>query len=403
MPSHTAKVCTPLLLAGLLALPACQDDVTAPSTSDPDASLAVVAAPLPFRQISAGGFHSCGVTTGDRAYCWGMNHSGQLGDGTTTDRSRPVAVDGGLRFRMVSAGTFHTCGVTTDSRAYCWGANDNGTLGDGTTTARFTPVAVAGGRLFRQVRAGNLHTCGVTPSDEAFCWGNNRYGQLGDGSDFNRRLRPVPVAGGLRFRQVTAGSLHTCGATTNDRGFCWGSGLGGEIGDGKTFQRRTPRAVAGGISFRQVHAGEDFRSCGVSRQDQAYCWGDNSGGQLGDGTTTRRLTPVLVAGGHRFSGVSPGTTHTCGTTTTGVAKCWGENDVGQLGDGTRTRRLRPVTVAGNLRFAPGAVAAGGSGRHTCGVTTGNRAYCWGGNFRSQLGDGTNTDRLTPVPVAGPSQ
>src|SRR5207253_863820 len=132
----------------------------------------------------------------NQAYCWGANNSGQLGDGTTTTRLTPVAVAGRLRFGQVSPdGTQHSCGVTTDDRAYCWGRNVFGELGDGTTTARLTPVAVAGGLLFRQVSAGAFHTCGVTTGDLAYCWGyNNFFGALGDGRLINRR-RPTAVAG----------------------------------------------------------------------------------------------------------------------------------------------------------------------------------------------------------------
>jgi alpha-tubulin suppressor-like RCC1 family protein len=218
-------------------------------------------------------------------------------------------------------------------------------LGDGTTTTRLTPVAVAGGRQFRQVSAGSAHGCGVTPSDRAFCWGQNSNGQLGDGSNPRVSLVPVLVAGGHPFRQVDAGGAHTCAVTTTDRAFCWGNGRNGQIGDGKTFLRFTPRRVAGGLLFDRVSAGE-FHSCGETPGNRAYCWGSSNTGQLGDGTMTQRLTPVPVVGGLTFSQVSAGGHHTCGVTTANRAYCWGFNQSGQLGDGTRMDRLRPVAVVG---------------------------------------------------------
>lgn len=388
------------LIPGLvLALPACNDSAEPSPAGTAELTAAAAVALLSFRQISAGGFHSCGVTTDNLAYCWGSNSSGELGDGTTTNRSRPAPVAGGLRFRAVSVGTFYTCGLTTENRAYCWGDNFEGKLGDGTTTGRRTPKAVAGGLVFRQVRAGHLHTCGVTPQDVAYCWGYNRYGQLGDGSDLNRRLTPFPVAGAKRFSQVTPGGLHTCGATIGNRGFCWGYGGSGQIGDGNTFQRRSPRAVTGGITFRVVHAALGEWSCGITTLNKAYCWGNNGNGYLGDGTTTRRLTPAAVSGNFSYRGMSPGATHTCGVTTGNAGKCWGENLTGQLGDGTKTRRLSPVTVKGGLQWD--GIAAGSSGGHSCGLTTGARGYCWGSNSWGQVGDGTNVDRLTPTPVVAP--
>jgi alpha-tubulin suppressor-like RCC1 family protein len=365
-------------------------------------SLATTPAALSFRMISAGALRSCGVTTDDRAYCWGQNGNGALGDGTTTNpRKRPSLVVGGLHFRQVSVGDNHICGVTTDDRAYCWGYNFFGQLGDGTITMRAAPVAVLGGLLFRSVRAGGSHTCGLTLARKAYCWGANNVGQIGDSTDVGRRQRPVRVAGGLTFRQVVAGGGHTCGVTTDDKAYCWGYGLYGQIGDGKTVEERHwPRAVAGGLSFRQIAAG-GTHSCGVTLDDRAFCWGDNFGGQIGDGTTSNRLKPVAVAGGRSFSMVSPGSVHTCGVTLARRAYCWGKNTTGQLGDGTTTRRLVPVPVAGGLTFDLVSAGGGSEFTHSCGVTTGDKAYCWGYNGNGQLGDGTTTDRLKPAAVVEP--
>jgi alpha-tubulin suppressor-like RCC1 family protein len=308
---------------------------------------------LSFRQVSAGHGHTCGVTTTDRAFCWGWNGFGQLGDGTATQfRLTPVAVAGGLAFAQVDAGTYHTCGVTTAARhAYCWGYNLYGQLGDGTTAQRLTPVVVRGGRQFRQVSAAGFHTCGVTTTDRAFCWGWNRYGQLGDSTEVGSRLYPVPVAGGRRFRQVAAGGIdaaseHTCGVTTGGRAFCWGNGTRGQLGNGKAYLSFWPRRVAGMLSFERVTAG-GFHTCGETTDNRAYCWGDNGYGPLGDGTDTQRLTPVAVVGGRYFTQLSAGGFHTCGRTPGDVAYCWGANTYGELGDGTTTNRLTPVPVAGS--------------------------------------------------------
>jgi alpha-tubulin suppressor-like RCC1 family protein len=390
------------LAAVLLSATSCGDDrLTAPTDPKPaepsPASFAAANGSLVFNQVSLGDYHSCGVTTGRLAYCWGYNAGGQLGDGTKSNHHQPVAVGGGLQFVQVTAGYAQTCGVAADSTAYCWGSNYSGQLGDGTTTEHSMPARVAGGRRFSQLSAGDAHVCGVTyPDGRAYCWGWNGRGQLGDGTT-SMRVKPVAVLGGYRFRQIGAGYQHTCGVTTTNRVFCWGWNRYGQIGDSTTVvQRLVPSRVASGRSFRQVDAGR-YHSCAVTTGDRAFCWGNGRSGQLGDGKTILRYTPRAVAGGLSFSHVSTGYLHTCGETTTNQAYCWGTNYYGQLGDGTTgTVRLTPVAVAGGLAFSQ--VSAGLE--HTCGKTPAGVAYCWGWNGSGQLGDGSAAEQSsTPVAVA----
>ncbi len=411
--SHVRTI--PVLL-GICLTPVACTDTTKVDPTEPEAVSAelagsmALAAPLAFKRISAGlgNGHTCGVTTTNRAYCWGHNGSGQIGDGTTTKRLRPTPVGGTLRFTGVSAGYDFSCAVTTEFRAYCWGSNTfntrGGQLGDGTRTRRLRPVAVLGGLLFREVSTGVAHTCGRTTTDRIYCWGSNESGQIGDGTNQDR-LSPVPVGGTLRFLQVTVGGNHSCGLTTDNRAFCWGSNADRQVGNNSTLsQVRTPAAVAGNRRFIQVNGG-GFHTCGVTTDARAFCWGVNLFGQLGDGTTSRRAVPTLVVGGRLFGGiengievgVEAGAGHTCGVTTSNLAFCWGTNQTGTLGDGTNIQRTRPVAVAGGLRFKQ--VSAGGF--HSCGTTTGAAGYCWGDNFNGALGDGTTTSRSRPRAVVGP--
>lgn len=397
-----------LVAAAALAAAGCQGDGEPPTGPELSPALATASA-LSFRQISAGYFHSCGVTTDNRAYCWGQNISGQLGDGSTTDRLRPVAVAGGHSFAEVSAGAYYTCGITTDDRAYCWGDNGTGQLGDGTKTKRTRPVLVAGGRRFGQVRAGYFHTCAITLFNVAFCWGHNSNGQVGDGT-LSERLTPTRVlANGLLFRRVSTAGFHTCGVATDFRAYCWGRNEDGQLGDGTTIQKKQPVAVLGGHGFRTVLVGATHGgswqsvSCGLATDSRAWCWGDNTAGQIGDGTKVTRTKPVAVSGGLLFVQVSPGGIHTCGATTDNRAYCWGSNGNAQLGDGSLADHSTPGQVVGGLPFR--GVAAGGL--HSCGVTTANLAYCWGSNAYGEIGDGTVngnpfTPHSKPTAVVGPS-
>src|SRR2546425_23071 len=210
----------------------------------------------------------------------------------------------------------------------------------------------------------------------------------------------------LTFVAVSAGFVHTCGFTTAGGAYCWGVNYCGQLGDGDTTRRTSPIAVGGGLTFATVSAAY-FHTCGITIAGAAYCWGVNGTGQLGNGTTTApqtclgapcSMSPAAVVGGLTFATVSAGVYHTCAITTSGAAYCWGYNGGGALGDGTwaDTKQTSPVAVVGGLTFA--AVSAGSF--HTCGVTTAGAAYCWGDNDNGQLGDGTTTPRAGPVAVVG---
>jgi len=354
-----------------------------------------------FAAMDQGLSFGCGLTTAGRAYCWGTNAEGQLGDGTTTQRTVPTAVAGGLTFTAISAGGQHSCGLDSAGLAYCWGSNVYGQLGDGSNTDRLTPVAVVGGFSYSMISAGEQYTCGVqTSTGLLYCWGRNTNGQLGDGTSGDRNtLGPVEGVEGLAFGSVSAAiGQHTCAVTTTGAAYCWGRNTNGQLGDGSTTDRLTPVAVSGGLTFSVVSASANEHTCGVTTGGPAYCWGWNNFGALGDGTTTTRLAPVAVSGGLTFAVVSGGANgFTCGLTPAGAGYCWGLNNVGQLGDGTTTTRLTPVAVSGGLTFLQ--LSAGFA--HVSAVATGGTGYAWGGNNQGQLGDGTTTNRNVPTPLVPP--
>lgn len=352
--------------------------------------------PLVQQTITGGGSHSCGLTREGRAYCWGRNGQGQLGDGTTTNRPVPTPVAGDFTFVSISAGAAFTIGVTTTGQALSWGPNEYGQLGDGTTIERHVPTPVAGNHTFRTISTGAAHAVGVTTSGQALAWGANR-GRLGDGTTEARRV-PTPVAGNHTFRSVSAGGRHTLGITTAGQALAWGENGYGELGDGyqgPTVIRPVPVPVAGNHTFISISAGVDH-SVGLTASGQAFAWGANWGGQLGDGTHQDRRVPTRVAGRHTFRSLSVGPHHTRGLTVDGQAYGWGRNNYGQLGDGTTADRTVPTPVAGNLSF----VSLHAGDWHTLAVTPSGQAYAWGRNTYGGLGDGTETQRLVPTPVAG---
>jgi len=306
---------------------------------------------LAFAAISDGQQHICGVTTGGAAYCWGVNFDGQLGDGGTDSSTGPVLVSGGLTFTAVSAGIYHTCGLATGGAIYCWGNNYSGALGNGTagTYVNSTPAAVSGDLTFVAVTASYEHTCGLTATGAAYCWGDNGAGELGTGDTILSTV-PVPVTGGLSFVALSAGYAHGCGLTQSGAAYCWGNNGAGEIGHGTTTRSLSPVAVSGGLTFASISAGEDY-TCGVTTGGVAYCWGDNNYGQLGNSanlfTHNPNPVPLPVSGGLTFQTVSAGYLHTCGVTTAGSVYCWGDNSEGELGNGSLMGgSVTPVLVSG---------------------------------------------------------
>jgi alpha-tubulin suppressor-like RCC1 family protein len=356
--------------------------------------------------VSTGTSHSCAVTTAHGVKCWGYNGWGQLGNGTTVDSAIPldvVELGAGSGAIAVSAGESHTCAVTSAGAVWCWGYNGSGELGNGTSASSNVPVQVSGldaGSGAVAVSAGADHVCARTSAGVVWCWGYNYSGQLGDGTTTDSNV-PVQVTGLIAASgaaTISAGDYHSCAVTSTGVVKCWGDNRSGELGDGSTASSSVPVGVVGLTGAQAVAAGGGY-TCAVAPASGARCWGSNGYGQLGDGSITSSPVPVGVVGlGAGVSGVSAGSwRHSCAVTSGGVAQCWGSSIYGQLGDGGTTSSSVPVGVVG-LGSGVAAVSAGGS--HSCALTTLGAVRCWGSNDSGQLGDGTATASAIPVAVFG---
>jgi alpha-tubulin suppressor-like RCC1 family protein len=354
--------------------------------------------------LSTGGSHTCAVGRSGAARCWGLNEFGQLGDGTTTNSNIPVAVAGlSAGVRTIAADWTHTCALTTEGGVLCWGQNGEGQLGDGTTTNRSTPVAVSGLTSgATAIAAGDFHSCAVTTAGETLCWGFNQSGQLGDGTTTNSNV-PVHVSGlSSGVIAITAGVLHTCALTTAGEALCWGWNGSGQLGDGTTTMRTTPVAVSGLSSGVIAIAAGGEQTCALTSGGGVLCWGQNNHGQLGDGTTTSSSVPVHVSGlSSGVIAIAAGGEQTCALTQVGGVLCWGQNEAGQLGDGTTTMRTTPVAVSG---LSSGVIAIATGEAQSCALAGATEVVtCWGSNEFGQLGDGTTTNSTTPVEIVRAGQ
>jgi alpha-tubulin suppressor-like RCC1 family protein len=359
----------------------------------------VVLAPF---AVAAGTAHTCALTTGSGAKCWGNDVHGQLGNGSTTDSHVPFAVPAlPSGVAAISAAFYHTCALTTGGAALCWGDNTFGELGNNSVTDSRVPVAVSG--LSSGVAAisaggyGTAHTCAVTTGGGALCWGDNTYGQLGNNST-TTYLAPVAVSGlSSGVAAIAAGAYSTCALTTAGAVLCWGDNVFGELGNNSTTSSLVPVAVPGLSSgVAAIAAGHGY-ACALTTAGAVQCWGYNFYGQLGNNSVTNSNVPVAVSG--LASGVvalTAGSDHACALTTGGAVLCWGNNSNGQTGGTTLVpTALVPAAAAG---LSSGVAAIAGGYLHTCAETTAGSFLCWGWNGNGELGIGSTTDSRVPVAV-----
>ena len=262
-----------------------------------------------------GGFgYVCAVALDGRVYCWGSNSNGKIGSGNTSSALVPSAVkiSGALVGKVIkqiepsSAGN-HSCVIASDDKAYCWGHNGFGQLGNNNTVNSLNPVAVdtAGvlaSKTIKQIASGGISSCVIASDDKAYCWGSNNFGQLGNGNLKNSST-PTPVSttgvlAGKTIKQITAGNSYFCVIASDDKAYCWGSNSSGQLGNNSTINSGVPVAVntsgvLAGKTIKQISAGSSH-TCAIASDDKAYCWGSNSSGELGNNSTINSGVPTHV-------------------------------------------------------------------------------------------------------------
>lgn len=348
------------------------------------------------RSLALGTQNSCALKVDGTVLCWGRGDEGGVGDQANVDRSTPSIVGGNLRFRSLTGSHGRTCGITTEGVLYCWGSNNNLGLGLGSdavpsfvnvptpsadTVTNFTSVSSSQG--------GSL--CALTTGGIRWCWGDNDNLELGNGLSVDVG-RPLIVAPPL-FTMIAMGNWHGCALADGGVPWCWGGNANGAMGDSSFVNSSVPRRVSDGHVFSTIVSLQDA-TCALKSEGTVWCWGSNDFGMSGDGTVGgRRYSPRMVPNAPAFVQLDGHGQYACGRTAAGDVYCWGRNTQGQLGDGTTTNRSVPTKVVGShvfLQIATGTV-------HSCGIAS-DGVYCWGANTRGILGDGTVTPRLVPTRV-----
>ena len=352
-----------------------------PGTGTGAAGQCVVSTPVTtVTEVAAGGLHSLASTGDGMLWAWGANNYGQLGDGTTTNRASPVAV--GTGFTAFGAGYYHSVGLRADGTLWAWGDNRYGQVGDGTTVQRNAPFQVGTG--FVRFAVGSYHNLAIKADGTLWAWGNNESGQIGDGTSANR-LRPVQVGSG--FVGVAAGYEHSLGLKSDGSRWSWGLNRYGQLSDGTSVNRPLPVQVAVGMA-QLFAAGENS----FALFPDGALWHLGGGpGASGLGVNTYQYAPRLVGTG--FATLDVGNGFVLAVQTDGSLWAWGSDVYGQLAyQPPPSTHLLPLQVG--TGFAK--VAAGNN--HSLGVKVDGSLWAWGYNLQGQLGDGTNTNRFTPVPV-----
>jgi alpha-tubulin suppressor-like RCC1 family protein len=337
----------------------------------------------------------------------GDNGFGQLCNGTTTSTSTasPAVPPANANVTKVAAGAFFSLALRSDGTVLACGRNNFGQLGNGTTTDSSTPVVVAipVGVSITAIAANGYHGLALASTGAVYAWGYNAFGQLGDGTGTNR-LTPVPTAlpGGTTVAAISAGWSYSLALTSSGSVLAWGWNAEGELGDGTGVQRLTPVSVlAPATGVTAISAGSNH-NLALRSDGTVLSWGLNNFGQVGDGTNVNRTAPVLVSlpPGASVTGVSAGGGHSLAVRSDGTVLAWGWNSNGQLGDGTKTNRSTPVTVS--LPGGATATRLAGGYQHSLALTPSGAILAWGANSAGQLLDGTTVDKLSPVFASPPA-
>ena len=337
------------------------------------------------------------------AWTWGDNSGGQLGNGSTTNSSLPVAVSLplGTTVTAIAGGDSHSLALTTTGQVLAWGSNYYGQLGNGTTTNSNAPVLVTlpSGTTVTAIAAGANHSLALTSTGQVLAWGWNAFGQLGNGTTVDSRT-PVAVSQIVAFTAIAGGADHSLALTSTGQVAAWGYNRDGELGNNSNTDSSVPvlAGLPSGITATAL-AGGGQHSLALTSAGQVLAWGNNQYGQLGNGTTTSGSTPVQVTlpSGTTVTAVAAGYGHSLAVTSTRQVMAWGYNKYGQVGNGTANNSSVPVLVSLPSGTTVSAIAAGDF--HSLALLSTGQVLAWGSSAYGQLGNGTITNSSIPVAVS----
>ena len=347
-------------------------------------------------QIATGDLHTLLLKADGTVWAWGCNNAGQLGDGTTIDKTAPVQVNGLTGVKAIAAESWHSLALKADGTVWAWGYNGHGQLGDGTKSTRTTPVQVNGLTGVKAIATGYNHSLALKEDGTVWAWGSNYAGQLGDKTTIDKTA-PVQVNGLTEVKAISSREHHSLAIKEDGTVWAWGDNRSGQLGDGTKTNRTMPLQVNGLTEVKAISGGI-WHSLALREDGTTWAWGDNSSGQLGDGTTIDRIKPVQVNELTGVRAISGGDYHSLAIKEDGTVWAWGFNANGELCDGTTIDRITPMQANG----LTGVKAISGGQLHNLAIKEDDTVWAWGNNSSGQLGDGTTTNSITPVMIIEPA-
>ncbi|MCD0478765.1 T9SS type A sorting domain-containing protein [Chryseobacterium sp. LC2016-29] len=441
-----------------------------------------------WKSIDAGDHHSIGTKTNGMLWGWGYNQYGQLGDGTTMSKIEPTQIGTGTNWLNIAAGTGFTFANKTDGTLWSWGDNAYGQLGNGTNGATNTllPTQVGASSDNMMIFVGGYHVLQQNTGGVLKVCGRNEFGQLGDGTNIKKNTfisiacpsnctpptqfsttnitsstatlnwtasapngsylylySTNPIVGGIDgntpsttasltnllpnttyywwvssycgssqgnwiqggsfttlstnttgcWKSVSAGYMHSIGLKTDGTLWAWGDNSLGQLGDGTGIGKTTPIQIGTANNWLKIATGA-YYTVAIKTDGTLWAWGQNTYGQLGSGSTVGKITPTQIGTETDWASIATGDTHALAIKTNGTLWSWGRNSAGQLGDGTNLHNFTPTQVGTANNWE--AIAAGV--QHTFAIKTNGTLWGWGDNASGQLGDGTTFNRKVPTQI-----
>ena len=345
----------------------------------------------PALAIAAGDKHTTTLKSDGTLWAWGNNTYGQLGDGTTTDKTLPTQIGAATNWKMIVSGGNHNLALKTDGTLWAWGANTYGQFGDGTIIDKTLPTQIGTASDWSAI-AGHGHTLALKTDGTLWGWGFNGWGQLGDGTIIDKTL-PTQIGADSNWSAIATGPNHSLALKSDGTLWAWGYNVSGQLGDGTIINKSVPTQIGSGIDWSAISAG-GLHSLALKTNGTLWAWGGNASGQLGNGTTFDTIAPAQIGTATNWGAISGGYLYTVARKSDGTLWAWGDNSTGQLGDGTTVNKTAPGQIGSATNW--GAISAGIV--HTVALKTDGTLWTWGGNTGGQLGDGTTTPKTTPAQI-----